>query len=285
MRNILNHLFLPQQSNNHRARILHHETVIAISALLLAQSFFFAQFKIAFPQVLGAKVNMSVQELLQITNQKRIDTGLPALVLNRQLNEAAEQKAKYMFGHNFWAHSAPDGTTPWDFIRNVHYNYVFAGENLARGFSASQDVVDAWMASPDHRENMLSPSYQDVGFAIEQGDLTGEKNTVLVVEMFGSKTMPLSGQNPKAIKPITQGEKVAGLQQYAAMQSNPLINSRNFARNVVLAIVGVFLITLIIDLIITRRKVVRLFEHNLDHLMFMSFILLLIGFVMRGSIH
>ena len=86
-----------------------------------------------------------------------------------------------MFSKDYWAHNAPDGTTPWVFIKNTGYNYIYAGENLARGFNSASDVINAWMNSPEHRQNVLSPNYQNVGFAVATGTLSGE-DTVLVVE-------------------------------------------------------------------------------------------------------
>ena len=68
-----------------------------------------------------------------------------------------------MFSKNYWAHFAPDGSTsPWDFIHQSGYNYIFAGENLAKGFTDANSVVAAWMNSPSHRENILSNKYKDV---------------------------------------------------------------------------------------------------------------------------
>ena len=99
-----------------------------------------------------------------------------------------------MFAKNYWAHVSPDGTTPWVFIKSAGYSYVYAGENLARGYNTSQDVVTAWMASPEHKQNMLSSNYQNVGFAIVTGNLTGE-DTVLVVEMFGSTALAAAPSN------------------------------------------------------------------------------------------
>lgn len=135
---------------------------------------------------MGTSVDITSQELLLFTNQDRQKEGLSALTINNQLSQAAALKATDMFGKNYWAHNAPEGTTPWFFIKEAGYVYVYAGENLARGFNSSEDVVKAWMASPSHRENMLSKNYQDVGFAVVPGKLNGE-DTVLVVEMFGGK--------------------------------------------------------------------------------------------------
>src|SRR5258706_10350524 len=108
-----------------------------------------------------------------------------------------------MFAKDYWAHIAPDGTTPWSFIKGAGYNYVYAGENLARGYFSASDVVNAWMASPEHRENMLSSKFADVGFSAQNGKLTGE-DTVLVVEMLGSTSLAGAPQSPTVQQPQAQ---------------------------------------------------------------------------------
>jgi len=105
---------------------------------------------------LGFATDISIQALLKDTNDKRIENGLQPLTLNDQLNQAAAGKAADMFGNNYWAHISPSGKTPWDFILGANYQYVYAGENLAKDFQDSQGVVDAWMNSPSHKENLLN---------------------------------------------------------------------------------------------------------------------------------
>ena len=185
MRKFLRHLFLPKESNNYRAKILHHDVLILLIVFFLSAGVVMSYVRTNFPSVLGTFSDISSEQLLDITNSDRQAAGLPPLSLNNDLSQAAIGKANDMFSKDYWAHVAPDGTTPWVFIKNAGYTYVYAGENLARGFTTPQSVVDAWMASPSHRENMLSPHYKDVGFAVETGKLNGE-DTVLVVEMFGS---------------------------------------------------------------------------------------------------
>ena len=64
------------------------------------------------------------------------------------------------------------------------YDYLYAGENLAKNFGGSKEVVDAWYKSPSHRENLINDKYTDVGFAVVNGVLDGYETT-LVVQMFG----------------------------------------------------------------------------------------------------
>lgn len=187
MKYFLRHFFLPHHTNNHRAKILHHTSILSLIVVLLFGNFSLSQVERQFSDVLGITANISSDELLLHTNLKRQENGLPPLVLNGQLSQAAAGKAQDMITKNYWAHIAPDGLTPWAFINGAGYRYIHAGENLARGFTTSGDVVNAWMESPGHRDNILSKNYTEVGFAILSGTLTGEE-TVLVVEMLGSRT-------------------------------------------------------------------------------------------------
>lgn len=187
MLDFLHHLFIPRESNNHRARLLHIQPLAFLVTLLLLISVLTPTIENNYPEVLGINANISVEELVSLTNQERIKAGLHPLAFNQQLSQAAAGKANDMLTKNYWAHNAPDGTTPWVFIKGAGYEYLYAGENLARGFSNAQEAVNAWMASPSHRENILSSNYQDVGFAVTTGNLTGEE-TVLIVQEFGSRS-------------------------------------------------------------------------------------------------
>lgn len=100
-------------------------------------------------------------DLNSLTNQQRAGSGLGALIINSQLTNAAYAKAQDMLADQYWAHFAPDGATPWSFIITSGYDYINAGENLARGFGTSSGVVTAWMNSPEHRANLLNSSYRE----------------------------------------------------------------------------------------------------------------------------
>lgn len=253
-----------------------------------------------YPAVLGDSTSISIQDLLTYTNLKRQANGLAPLTLNTQLNHAAEQKARHMFAQNYWAHVAPDGTTPWVFIKDSGYEYLYAGENLARGFNTGSEVVDAWMNSPTHKENMLSPNYTDIGFAVLPGSLTGS-DTVLVVQMFGSPYTPKdtevaampNGVAPPTILPTSIPEPTpavaapepVSITQVAAVQTQPLLDSGTVKRNMSFVFLAFFIAVLAIDMIIVKRKsIARDFSHNLDHILFLLFILLAGIIIGKGAI-
>ncbi len=132
--------------------------------------------------VLGETQDVTQHQLLRATNAARERNSKPPLSLNEKLSYAATLKAQDMFKEQYWAHNSPNGTTPWVWIEKAGYDYGYAGENLARGFRTSQGVVTAWMNSPEHRDNMLSERYTNVGFAALTGTLEGEKTTLVVAE-------------------------------------------------------------------------------------------------------
>lgn len=290
MKHFLQHWFFPHHTNNQRAKVLHHQSIGIIILIFLYISFLTPSIRHSYPRVLGAAINISTEQLLLLTNQKRQDAGIAPLVLNNQLASAAKMKADFMFRKDFWAHNAPDGTTPWDFIKNSGYTYVYAGENLARGFTDTPDVINAWMASPEHRENMLSANYKDVGFAIAQGNLTSEKNTILVVEMFGNTSIQPAVENKNKmplVKNILPNTNQGVPQLFGtSIKNQPIINGIVLTKNIAFTFLLLFIVILLLDIVVIKKKnIVRIFEHNIDHVLFLGFILVMIGILGRGVIY
>ncbi|MDZ7798186.1 MAG: CAP domain-containing protein [Patescibacteria group bacterium] len=131
------------------------------------------------------------QTIINLTNQERLNHNLPQLKLNSNLTQAAVAKAKDMLADDYFAHFAPDGKKPWDFIHSSGYDYKFAGENLAMDFSSASGAMQGWMASPTHRENILSSDYDEIGVAVLNGKLQGH-STILIVQMFGHQDKAIS---------------------------------------------------------------------------------------------
>ncbi|MFM7089002.1 MAG: CAP domain-containing protein, partial [Candidatus Paceibacterota bacterium] len=123
--------------------------------------------------------------LTQETNEKRIENALPQLSTNPLLVEAAEMKARDMAARGYFSHDTPEGKTPWYWLDQVGYTYVYAGENLAVNFNESSDVTQAWMNSPSHRDNIIKDHYTEIGIATAVGLYKG-KEAVFVVQFFGT---------------------------------------------------------------------------------------------------
>ncbi len=154
---------------------------------LLTTITFLVFFVVAFQQQLTNVVASSLTplQIAEYINHERLAKDIPPLALNPQLSQAAYLKGKDMLDKNYWAHFGPHNETPWQFILKSGYDYVYAGENLAKGFSSAYDIVSAWMASPKHRENVLEPEFKDIGVAVLRGNLRGEY-VYLIVALFGA---------------------------------------------------------------------------------------------------
>lgn len=150
---------------------------LAVNSILLSPS-----------RVLGDQTGINVNDLYAGTNQQRAANSEAALNLNSQLNSAAQAKANDMVARDYWSHTTPDGQQPWTFITSAGYTYTAAGENLAYGFSSSDAVITGWMNSAEHRANILSTGYKDVGFGIaSSSNFVGTGPEIVVVAMYGAQ--------------------------------------------------------------------------------------------------
>lgn len=170
--------FVPHKSNQYRPHFIRRYGLVAVVVLAIGLQ---AGYNLATSgRVLGVQESVSAHDLLTDTNTERSANNLPALQLDDQLSRAAFLKAQDMFAQQYWAHVAPNGTTPWHWFGEVGYNYSYAGENLAKNFTTADAAMTAWMASPDHRANILDRHYSQVGFAVVDGTLQGKPASVIV---------------------------------------------------------------------------------------------------------
>ncbi|MBI3495278.1 CAP domain-containing protein [Candidatus Berkelbacteria bacterium] len=149
---------------------------------LLLITWLFGQLLVLTP---AYAAGISAAQIFALTNDVRTEKGLPQLTESPELTEASQLKAMDMANHDYFDHYGPDGATPWGFMAKANYQEQRGGENLAIGFSDSQDVVNAWLASPSHRENLLDYQFEDMGITVLPIYTNGVPN-FLVVQMFGA---------------------------------------------------------------------------------------------------
>jgi hypothetical protein len=203
MRNIVKtfeRLFIPNRKNDYKPHILWPRNLFYLAVILLIVKFIIFSWLYYFPQTSHFAIITS-SKLVELANKERIAQGLSPLVINQQLVEAAEKKAIDMLNKDYFAHTSPNGLTPWYWLDKVGYKYAAAGENLAKDFTDSEYVNDAWMDSPLHRANILNGNYQDIGIAVVEGDINGQKTTV-AVQFFGKGSV-------KVVKPVAIAENKA----------------------------------------------------------------------------
>ncbi|MFH0943502.1 MAG: CAP domain-containing protein [Candidatus Beckwithbacteria bacterium] len=278
MTNILANLFTPQVSNNYKAKTLHLSSLSIFMLIIMISQILFTFFGRKLPGVLGMISTITAEELVNLTNQQRQEANLPALELNSTLSQAAQQKAADMIAKNYWAHTGPDGTTPWVFFKNAGYRYLYAGENLARDFYDSGSVVKAWMNSPTHKDNIMSSRYREIGIAVVQDTFQGQE-TVLVVQLFGTQTVAVVA--PVKIGEISQAAEAV----LAEVKTNPVINSFQLTKAMSISLTIILLAVIVIDsIVITRKKIVRLSGKGLAHLIFLGVLLIILLGIQPGLV-
>jgi hypothetical protein len=277
----MHYFFLPHPENNYKAKTLQLDFLSIY--LMLAIIICFSYKTIGGVNVLGFASDITVEKLFQLTNQQRLKNNLPQLSYSEKLSTAALAKAKDMFKKDYWSHYAPDGTAPWDFILQADYQYEYAGENLAKNFLFSQGVIEAWMNSSSHRENILRPNYSEVGFAVVNGILNGEETT-LVVQMFAKPTT-YNFTKSTNIKNQTVTLHDETKNNVLAQKSPTYFPAKKLAYNFNLLFFGGLLIILAVDfLLAVKLKVISYHHHNLPHVLFVVFILLGLFFLKKGAI-
>jgi|SRR5690625_2445783 len=117
------------------------------------------------------QLNQYEWQVLELTNQERAKYGLKALQIDYELSRVAREKSRDMQINNYFDHNSPVYGSPFDMMRAYGINYRSAGENIARGQRTPEEVVNAWMNSPGHRENILNNSFTHIGIGyVDQGN-------------------------------------------------------------------------------------------------------------------
>lgn len=304
----LKHFFIPHPETHKAAHLISTPAFLIYILLFLALQFGFKDLSIIRPDILGISANIEVKELIRLTNQQREKNGLSPLTENSLLNQAAGEKAKNMFAENYWAHYSPSGRDPWSFILGAGYKFSYAGENLARNFHTSQEVVDAWMASPSHKENIINPHYTDIGMAVSFGKINGQ-DTVLIVQEFGSPVEFIAKANPTTA-PIANVQAPLpslspGLTAQPSLSPTPsstplvvgvakeqppvtppvLIDSFQLGKTISLSLLSFIGLLLVVDLVILRKRAVaRVSSRHWSHLALLAVTASVIASSSGGSI-
>ncbi len=179
------HFFIPHKGNNHKPHALRGPALRIYSSALIIVKLFVTGFLFTLYPSTAEFSAITSSQILSLTNQSRQEAGVAPLTLNSKLNNAAQLKGKDMIADNYFAHTAPDGTTPWSFLKQAGYSYTAAGENLAMDFTEAESVHEALMNSESHRKNILNSKYKEMGIAVVTGPING-RDTILLVEFFGA---------------------------------------------------------------------------------------------------
>ena len=118
------------------------------------------------PDIFGETATATfAEEVVEMVNEARWENGqLPPLKAQSTLAGVAEAHSADMAQDNYVMHCDPDtGSLPWDRMSAAGYNWNYAGENIAAGYSSPSAVMEGWMTSSGHRQNILSTDFRDIG--------------------------------------------------------------------------------------------------------------------------
>lgn len=120
---------------------------------------------------LDNKVSAYEAEVVRLVNEIRKENGLQPLTANWELARVARYKSQDMKDKGYFSHTSPTYGSPYQMIRAFGLSFRAAGENIAKGYSTPQAVVNGWMNSSGHRANILNASYKQIGVGyVAQGN-------------------------------------------------------------------------------------------------------------------
>lgn len=108
-------------------------------------------------------------EVVALVNKERANAGLKPLTVHAKLTTMAVDKAKDMSDNNYFSHTSPTHGSPFDMMKAYGISFGYAGENIAKGQRTPQEVMNSWMNSQGHRENILSPNFTMIGVGYYNG--------------------------------------------------------------------------------------------------------------------
>lgn len=112
--------------------------------------------------------NMSIEnQVLQLVNKERTSRGLNPLQMDNKVQQVARLKSQDMYKNNYFSHVSPTYGSPFDMLKSFGVSYQMAAENIAQGYPTAAAVVDGWMNSQGHRENILNPNFTHIGIGYE----------------------------------------------------------------------------------------------------------------------
>ncbi|MCP6761709.1 MAG: CAP domain-containing protein [Fischerella sp. CENA71] len=166
------------------------------------------------------------QQVVELTNQERAKNNLPALKENAELNYVADEYAKQMSERRVLSHTGADGSLPWERAEAIGYEAKTMGENIGAGQTTPEQVVQDWMNSPGHRENILNPKYTEIGTGFHnnywsQEFGSGDLNPISKIPNPPSSEATLQvNANDSLIGDVGENKLVAGFVSDRLMNNN-----------------------------------------------------------------
>ncbi|ALX50013.1 CAP domain-containing protein [Lentibacillus amyloliquefaciens] len=122
------------------------------------------------PSESGTDPSEFEKEVVKLVNDERTQRGLEPLEMHNRLSDLARKKSRDMKDNNYFSHTSPTYGSPFDMMNQFDFNYRLAGENIAAGQRSPEQVVEGWMSSEGHRENILKEGFTHIGVGYVEGN-------------------------------------------------------------------------------------------------------------------
>ncbi|MBL4907180.1 MAG: CAP domain-containing protein [Sneathiella sp.] len=131
-----------------------------------------------------------LKDLLDLINDIRAENNTPPLISNSELNHAAEMHAAYMLQNNILSHTGRKGSSFDERIKDTGYSFLSAAENVAFGAATEKRVFKLWIDSPPHKENILNPTFTEIGIGVAPELETSSNNADRYWSLSFAKPVP-----------------------------------------------------------------------------------------------
>jgi hypothetical protein len=248
LKSTLKHLVVPHKGNDFHPHIIRWQGLAVTAVVSVLMHIGYGYITTGQFAVLGKSTTISINDLADKTNEVRTDNKLKALTIDQRLNKAAQDKADDMIKNNYWSHESPSGVTPWHWIEQNGYSYDVAGENLAKNYSDASEVMNAWMQSETHKQNIMNQKFTAMGFAVADG-VVGAKITTIIVAYYAA---PLN--TSAAVS--TASSSVLGVNSYTSY-NNPLVYVGGIIKNMSPMTIGLLVLIAGLIIVSTSSHVLR----------------------------
>ena len=210
MRKTFKKYFIPHEENNYHPHFLHTKRTVFYGLVFSLVKVVMVTFVILLPTevfVLPDVLAEEQRQIVKLTNEVRIDRGLPVLVVATKLETSSQNKANDMAEKEYFAHTQGNQTvSAW--LKSVGYKYETAGENLAVGYSTAEDIVNAWKNSPSHYANLIDTDFIELGVGLAGGVYNNQPTVFIAQHLASPLSFEESTKDPVSVVAEVKNEKI-----------------------------------------------------------------------------
>nr|WP_082147186.1 CAP domain-containing protein [Rubeoparvulum massiliense] len=126
-------------------------------------------------------IQWTERQVVDLVNQERAKFGLPPLRHNPELARVARFKSSDMRDRHYFSHQSPTYGSPFQMMQAFRISFRSAGENIAAGQPTPNQVMQGWMNSPGHRQNILNGGFTEIGVGYVTGGSYGHYWTQMFI--------------------------------------------------------------------------------------------------------